>query len=47
MVNSEIINPLNSAPPKPVRYAGILGMIILKLAKNSSELRQSSQNWEV
>jgi hypothetical protein len=44
MVNNEIINPLNSAPPKPVRYAGILGIIMLKLAKNNRELRQSSQN---
>jgi len=47
IVNNEIISPLYSAPPKPVRYAGNFGMIMLKLAKNNSELKHRSQNWEV
>jgi hypothetical protein len=47
MVNNEMINPLCSAPPKLVRYDGNLGIIILKLAKKRTELKQSSQNCEV
>ncbi len=47
IVNNEMINPLYSAPPRLVRYAGNFGMIILKLAKKSTELKHKSQNWEV
>ncbi len=43
-VNSEMINPLYSAPPSDVRYEGSSGTIMLKLPKKSSELRQTSQN---
>lgn len=46
-VNNAIINPLYSAPPKEVRNDGSSGTIILKLAKKSSELVQSSQNGRV
>jgi hypothetical protein len=43
-VNKEMINPLYSGPPKLVKYAGSSGMSMLKLAKNKSELAQSTQN---
>jgi len=45
-VNNEMINPLYSAPPSWVRYSGSSGIIILKLAKKRSELRQISQKDE-
>lgn len=41
--NREMIKPLNSAPPNALRYPGNSGTIILKLAKNKSELRHTSQ----
>jgi hypothetical protein len=44
IVKREMINPLYSAPPKLVRYAGKSGISMLKLAKKRSELIQSSQN---
>ncbi len=43
-VKSEMISPLYSAPPRLVRYEGSSGTIMLKLAKNSNELKQSNQN---
>jgi len=43
-VNSEMISPLYSAPPRLVRYSGNSGISMLKLAKKSSELIQSIQN---
>jgi hypothetical protein len=46
-VNNPMINPLYSAPPKEVRYAGIEGITMLKLPKKRSELMQSNQNWLV
>src|SRR5690606_24641775 len=42
-VNKAMINPFNSGAPSSDRYAGRTGMIMLKLAKNRSELRQSNQ----
>jgi len=43
-VNNAMINPLYSAPPSVVRYAGRSGMSMLKLAENSKELKQSKPN---
>lgn len=46
-VNNAMINPLYSAPPNDVRNDGSSGTIMLKLAKKSSELVQSSQKGRV
>lgn len=43
-VNREMISPLYCGPPRLVRYSGNSGISMLKLAKKSSELTQSSQN---
>ena len=44
LVKREMIKPLYSAPPSSVKCRGSSGMIMLKLAKNKKELKQSSQN---
>lgn len=46
-VNSAMINPLCFPPPRDARNDGSSGMIMLKLAKNKSELVQSNQNGRV
>ena len=43
-VNKAMINPLYSAPPNAVKYAGNSGISILKLAENKNELKQTSPN---
>jgi len=42
-VNNAMINPLSSGAPSSDKYAGKTGIIMLKLAKKRSELRQSNQ----
>lgn len=46
-VNKAMISPLCSPPPNEDRNDGSSGTIMLKLAKKSSELMQSSQNGRV
>ncbi len=41
-VKSAIINPLYSAPPNAVIYAGNSGISMLKLAEKRKELRHSN-----
>jgi len=43
-VKRAMIRPLWAAPPKEDRKLGNSGMIMLKLAENRSELKQSSPN---
>lgn len=43
-VKREMMRPFSSGAPNSDRYDGNTGIIILKLAKKSSELKQSNQN---